>query len=80
MVYQITDLFWIGRYSKEGVAAVALSGPIIFFFMSIGIGLTIAGTILVAQRRGAKNYEALNQIVGQSITLTTVFSTIAAIV
>lgn len=48
--------------------------------MSVGIGLTIAGTILVAQRRGAKNYEALNQIVGQSITLSTVFSVLAAVI
>ena len=80
MVYQITDMFWIGRFSTDGVAAVSLAWPIIFFFMSIGIGLTIAGTIMVAQRRWAKNYESLNQIVGQSITLATVFSVIAAII
>lgn len=79
MVYQMTDLFWIGRYSTQWVAAVSLAGPIIFFFMSIGIGLTIAGTILVAQSWWAKRYETLNHIVSQSIVIATLFSIVVAI-
>lgn len=79
-VYQMTDLFWIGRYSTEGVAAISLAWPVIFFFISLGIGLTIAGTIMVAQARGGKRFEQLNHIVGQTITITIIYSIVASII
>lgn len=80
LIYQMTDLFRVGRESKEWVAAIALAWPIIFFFVSLGIGLTIAGTILVAQHKGKKDYDALNPIIGQSLILTTIFSISISIV
>lgn len=78
-VYQFTDLFWIGRHGTDWVAAVSLAGPVIFFFISLGIGFTIAWTILVSQYRGNKNYEALNHVVGQSLVLAFIFSWVLSI-
>ncbi len=74
LVYQMTDLYWIGKVSKEGIAAISVAGPILFFFVSLGIGLAIAGNILVAQYKGKWDYEMLNKITGQSFLLTTLFS------
>jgi len=76
IVYQFTDLFWVGRHGTEEVAAISIASPVIFFFVSLGIGFTIAGTILVSQYKGNKNQEALNHVVGQSIFLTTISSLI----
>ena len=50
--YQLTDTFWVGRLGKEAVAAVSLSFPIIFLWISLGNGLAMAGTILVPQYKG----------------------------
>ena len=80
MVYQMTDLFRIGRYSTEGVAAISLAGPVTFFFVSLGIGLTVAGTIMVAQARGSKRFEQLNHIVGQTLTVSMIYSLVVSVV
>ena len=50
--YQLTDTFWVGRLSAPAVAAVSLSFPITFLCISLGGGLPIAGTVLIAQFRG----------------------------
>lgn len=47
--YQLIDTFWLGRLGANAVAAVSLSFPILFLVLSIGAGLTLAGTVLVAQ-------------------------------
>ncbi|MBA3065346.1 MATE family efflux transporter, partial [bacterium] len=51
-VYNLTDAFWVGRLGEAAVAAVSFSFPILFLLISIGAGLSIAGTILVAQYKG----------------------------
>ena len=68
--YQLTDLFWLGRLGDTAVAAVALCFPIAFFFLSLGIGLTLAGSILVAQYKGKGSQEKVDFVVGQSVALT----------
>ena len=37
--YQLTDTFWVGRLGADAVAAVSLSFPVLFFLISLGIGL-----------------------------------------
>ena len=52
--YQLIDTFWVGRLGQEAVAAVSISFPVIFLLISVGGGLSMAGTILVAQYKGKK--------------------------
>ena len=59
--YQFVDAYWIGKLSKEAVAAVASSGSIVFLILSLGMGFSMAGTILIAQYVGAKNKEMAAQ-------------------
>ena len=46
--YQLTDTFWFGRVVTDAIAAVSISFPVIFLIVSLGGGLAMAGTILVA--------------------------------
>lgn len=46
--YQLIDTFWLGRLGANAVAAVSLSFPILFLILSLGGGLTLAGTVLVS--------------------------------
>jgi len=78
--YQITDTFWVGRIGPEAVAAVSLSFPIIFFIISFGGGMAVAGGILIAQHKGKKDYEKLNFIAGQTFLMMIVASIILSIV
>ncbi|MCA9795261.1 MAG: MATE family efflux transporter [Candidatus Eremiobacteraeota bacterium] len=65
--YQFIDTVWVGRVGPTAVAAVSLSFPILFLMISLGGGLAIAGTILVAQYQGRKDTDQVNLVAGQTL-------------
>ena len=67
--YQLTDTFWVGRLGTDAVAAVSISFPIVFLIISLGGGLAIAGTILVAQYKGKGDRKTINHIASQTILM-----------
>ncbi|MFH0834548.1 MAG: MATE family efflux transporter, partial [Patescibacteria group bacterium] len=67
-VYQLIDTFWVGRIGTDAVAAVSLSMPIIFFLQSLAMGLTLAGSILVAQFNGRGEKQQVARATGQTIS------------
>jgi len=77
--YQITDTFWVGRLGSGAVASVSLSFPIIFFIISLGGGMAVAGSILVAQYKGKKDYEKLNFMAGQTFLMMILASVVLSI-
>lgn len=64
--YQLIDTFWLGRIGAEAVAAVSLSFPLLFLIISLGIGLTIAGSIMVAQYSGMRDQRMINYSTAQT--------------
>lgn len=52
-IYNLTDTFFVSRLGDIEVNAVGFVWPIIFFMMSIAVGLSIAGTALISQYTGA---------------------------
>ena len=75
-VYQLIDMFWVGRLGAEAVAAVSLSFPLLFFITSIAMGLAMAGSILVAQYNGKGDKEQVNFATGQTLALTSIIAVI----
>jgi MATE family, multidrug efflux pump len=73
-LYQLTDTFWVGRLGADAVAAVSLSFPIIFFMISAGGGMSVAGAVLVAQMFGARDQEGADHAAGQTLTVVTAIS------
>jgi putative MATE family efflux protein len=73
-MYQLTDMFWVGRIGPTAVAAVSLSFPMIFLLISLGSGFAIAGTVLVAQYTGQKAESKVNLVCGQTFLVMSVFS------
>src|SRR5690606_11418111 len=68
-VYQLTDTFWVGRLGAEAVAAVSLSFPIVFLMLSMGGGLFIAGSILVAQYKGKDDLHQVDYVSAQTLMM-----------
>jgi len=64
--YNLIDALWLGRLGKEALAAPTLAWPVIFLVISIGAGLGIAGTALVAQYTGAKAAREAEHAAGQT--------------
>ncbi len=74
--YQLIDTFWVGRLGTEAIAAVSISFPIIFLIISLGGGLSVAGTILVAQYKGKRNKKAIDHIASQTFLMVIIVSVI----
>ena len=77
--YNVADTFWLGRLGDWAVAAVSVSFPIVFLFISLGAGLTIAGTTLVAQYIGAQREEQADYIASQTVGFVGVLSILLSI-
>ncbi|WP_254769490.1 MATE family efflux transporter [Salinilacihabitans rarus] len=73
-VYNLADMFWVGRVSAEAVAAVSLMFPLSWMFVSTAMGITAATIALVSQHVGAGEDRAADNVVAQTILLTLVVS------
>lgn len=67
--YQLIDTFWLGRLGANAVAAVSISFPLLFLVLSLGSGLTLAGTVLVSQYFGAEDQKKVDFNSSQTISL-----------
>ncbi|WP_224999940.1 MATE family efflux transporter [Cesiribacter sp. SM1] len=65
--YQLIDTFWLGRIGAGAVAAVSISFPILFLIISLGIGLTLAGSILAAQYKGRNDQRMIDYVSAQTL-------------
>ncbi|WP_418285389.1 MATE family efflux transporter [Halorubrum sp. DTA46] len=79
-LYNLADMFWVGRVSTEAVAAVSLMFPLSWLFVSTAMGLTAATIALVSQHVGAGNDRRADEIVAQTILLAVVVSVALALV
>jgi putative MATE family efflux protein len=67
--YQLVNTFWVGRLGAAAVAAISLSGPLVFLLISLGGGLSIAGAVFVAQYSGARQRDKVNHVAAQTILM-----------
>ncbi len=72
--YQLVDAFWVGRLGANAVAAVSISYPVNFLLISLSSGFAFAGSILVAQYAGAKNYKMVNHVAAQTLSMVVLIS------
>lgn len=76
--YQLIDTFWLGRLGANAVAAVSISFPILFLVLSLGGGLTLAGTVLVSQYKGAEDQVEVNYSASQTVSVVFIISILLA--
>jgi putative MATE family efflux protein len=66
----LIDLFWVGKLGPDAVAALALSGTILFLMWPLVMGLSVGTVALVARYIGAGNHEKAAMAAGQSMGLS----------
>jgi putative MATE family efflux protein len=69
VAYQLTDTFWAGQLSATALAAVSLNFPINFLMVAVGGGLAIAGSVLIAQYKGAGDERSMNHVTAQTLIM-----------
>ncbi|WP_331233382.1 MATE family efflux transporter [Natronorarus salvus] len=77
--YNLADTFWVGRLGQEAVSALSFSWAIIFLVISFAIGFNVAGTVLVAQNKGAGNLNRITSVAGQTVTFVFALSILFAL-
>ncbi len=77
--YNLTDTFFISKLGTTQLAAMQFIFPLIFFMMSIGMGLSIGGLALISQYIGAGNKEDAKRTAGQLITVSVIASLVVGL-
>ncbi len=72
--YNLADTFWVGRLGQPAVSALSFSWAIVFLVISLSLGFSVAGTVLVAQHKGAGNLNRVGHVAGQTISLVVAVS------
>ena len=69
-LYNLVDGIWVSKISSVHFAATAFVWPVNFLFISIGSGLSIAGTSLLSQLVGNGDYKRAKVYTEQLMVLT----------
>lgn len=77
-LYELADIYWLGRVGKIAVAAPSASWPFIWALMATGIGFLSAGITLISQYKGAGDEEGVKKSLGQVYTFATIISVLIA--
>ena len=72
--FAIVDIFFVGKLGPSAVATVGLTETYLFLLYSIGMGLSMAVTAIVARRIGEKEKEKAGISAVQSIFLAIIIS------
>lgn len=79
-LFNIVDMFWVGRLGASALAAVAMSGSIMMVLMFVLMGVGMGTIALVSRYTGAKQEHAADNAAMQSLLLGTVLALILSII
>ncbi len=69
-LYVLVDLYWVGRLGTDSVAAVAISGNLMFVVLALTQMLGVGTTTLVSHATGRKDREGANRAFNQAQVLS----------
>lgn len=76
----MADMMMVGQLGAYAISGVGLTNQPKFLLMTMFIAMNVGATALVAQHKGAGEYEKANNILRQSLLLTFIFSVVASII
>lgn len=71
-VFAVVDMFFVAKLGSNAIQAVGLTESVITIVYTLGIGLSIGATAMVARRIGEKNPEAAAHAGAQAILISIV--------
>src|SRR5207249_2198493 len=69
-LYFLVDLYWVGHLGKEAVAAVGISGNLMFIVLAVTQMLGVGTTTLVSHAAGRKEHDRALLVFNQSQVLS----------
>ncbi|MFN4190593.1 MAG: MATE family efflux transporter [Pseudothermotoga sp.] len=77
-LYDIVDMFWIGRISSKAIAGVTIFSTVFWLIEVLNEIIGMSSTSLISQNYGAKDYERTNRIIEQTIVFKIFVAIIAS--
>lgn len=71
-LFNLVDGFWVLKISSVHFAATSFVWPVNFLFISLGLGISIAGTSLLSQLVGADRIEKAKEYASQIIVISVI--------
>lgn len=71
-LYGITDGIYVAQISSEDYAATSFTWPVLYLFIAVGLGVSVAATSLMSQRLGARKLKDCSVYAVHTLILTTV--------
>ncbi|MDS0300107.1 MATE family efflux transporter [Halogeometricum sp. S1BR25-6] len=78
--YNLADTFWLGQYSTDALAAISFAFPMVFLLISLGMGLSVAGSVLVAQHTGSGEPEQAEYAASQTLVFALITSAVLGVI
>ena len=66
---ELANAFFLGKLGSDALAAITMSGAVVFFLMTFGSGLSIGTVAMVSRAYGERNYAKAEHIGAQSLIL-----------
>ena len=79
-MYNLVDGIWVSKISSVHFAATAFVFPINFLFISLGIGIFVAGTSILSQFIGANKEKRAREYTAQIIAISIISSIVFTII
>ena len=70
--YNLADTFWLGQYSTDALAAITFAFPMVFLLIALALGISVAGSVLVAQYVGADEEGRAEYAASQTVAFAAV--------
>lgn len=82
-IHDVVDIVFVSRVvenSASAVGAISATFPVMFTFISLGIGLSIAGTALISQLIGNRQTEEASRYAGNLVYLSFIIGVVLLII
>lgn len=79
-MYNLTDTYWLGQLGTEQLAAINLVTPVQNIILNFGNGITVAGSVLIAQYIGAGEKDNAKGMANQIFVCAMCFAAVCSMV
>lgn len=77
-MYNLTDTFWLGKLGTDELASINLVTPLQNVILNFGSGITVAGSVLIAQYIGGKKDDEARSMADHIFLCAMIFSVCCA--
>lgn len=78
-LYNLVDAFWVGKLGHVEFASTSFVWPVLMLFISIGVGISIAGTSIMSRLLGAGEAEKAGEVAVHLIYMSMGFALVFSV-